>query len=165
MEPNPIALRSAEPADAAAMCALLNALIAEGGNTAHRTPFDEDRMTRHYISPQLGISCTVALEGADVVGFQALERADPDWPGDDSLTEGWAVIASFVAQGRQGRGIGKHLFATTLAAAKAAGIRHIDATIRRENSGGRAFYDRLGFTDYRESDETVSKKYDVEPDR
>ena len=145
------------------MCRLLNAIIAEGGSTAHRTPFDEAEMRRHYIAPPLGISCTVALDGAEVVGFQALERADPDWPGEDKLPEGWAVIASFVARGRQGQGIGGRLFAATLAAARAAGIRHIDATIRRENTGGRAFYGRLGFTDYREGAETVSKRYDLGP--
>lgn len=71
------------------------------------------------------------------------------------------MIASFVALGRHGQGIGGLLFQSTLAAARAAGIRHIDATIRQENTGGRAFYGRLGFTDYRESAGAVSKRYDI----
>lgn len=34
----------------------------------------------------------------------------------------------------------------------------IDATIRRENAGGLAYYAALGFEDYRDGPETLSKR-------
>ncbi len=158
-----ITTRPASPEDAASMSCLLNAIIAKGGTTAHTTPFDRDRMTDHYIlSPDL-VCCTVALEGNQIVGFQTLHHADPNWPGDDKVPEGWAIIASFVAEGQQGKGIGKHLFAATLAAAKAAGVQAIDATIRTYNTPGLAYYRGLGFVDYRQTDQSISKKFVVEP--
>ena len=90
----------------------------------------------------------MAEVGGTIVGFQALEWSDPNWPGPDSLPADWALIASFVDADFQGRGIGKALFTKTLAAAQRAGAHCIDATIRADNQGGLAFYTLLGFTDY-----------------
>ena len=127
------------------MCAVLNPLIAEGTTTAHRTPFDPDRMQSHYIASPYTICCRVAQEGGAILGFQALEGPDPAY-GD--TPEGWAFIASFVAPGQGGRGIGRSLFAATLAAARAAGVVVIDATIRADNVSGLGYYSALGFTDH-----------------
>lgn len=151
-------LRPARPADAEAMCAVLNPIVAAGGTTAHRIPFTPERMVRHHVAPPLGLACTLAVEDGRVLGFQALERADPDWDGPDPLPEGWAVIATFVAVERQGRGVGRMLFGETLRAARAARVKAIDATIRRHNAGGLRFYDRLGFQTWRETEESVSKR-------
>ena len=52
-----------------------------------------------------------------------------------------------MADGAQ-RGVGTALFAETRARARALGLRAIDATIRADNAGGLAFYDRLGFVDH-----------------
>jgi GNAT superfamily N-acetyltransferase len=153
-------VRSAHPSDASAMCEVINPIIAEGGTTAHRQPFDEKRMIEHYIAPPYGIDCSVALDD-QIVGFQALEWCDPNWPGQDRLPADWAVFATFVALDRHGQGIGRRLFEATLAAARAAGVRTIDATIRRENVAGRTFYSRLGLVDYREGDATIGKRMDL----
>lgn len=142
------------------MAEVINPIIAQGGTTAHRQPFDEQRMIDHYIAPPYGIHCAVA-DDQKLVGFQALEWCDPDWPGQDRLPADWAVIATFVALGRQGQGIGRRLFEATLAAARAAGVRTIDATIRRENVAGLTFYSRLGFVDYRTGDATIGKRMDL----
>ncbi len=85
-----------------------------------------------------------------MLGFQILEHADPNWKGPGWLPEGWAVIASFVAQDQQGRGgVGQRLWRETLLAAKVAGVASIDATIRADNvPGGLAYYAGLGFRDY-----------------
>lgn len=154
-------LRRSEVGDAGAMCALLNPIVAAGGTTAHRVPFTEERMIRHYVAPPLGIACTLALDDTGLLGFQALERADPDWKGPDPLPEGWAVVATFVRVGAQGRGVGRTLFAETIAAARSAGIVAIDATIRRPNAGGLRFYEGLGFRTWRETAEAISKRYDL----
>lgn len=156
-----ITTRPAMPDDAPAMCCLLNTIIAKGGTTAHTKPFDVDRMISHYITVPNLIACTVALHGANIVGYQWLERADPDWQGDEKLPEGWSIIASFVSDGQQGKGIGGRLFDATVASARTAGISHIDATIRKHNLGGLKYYSRMGFVDYRETEVSISKKFTV----
>lgn len=143
------------------MCQLLNAIIREGGTTAHREPFSEDKMIALYVEAPLGIACTVAAEGDDILGFQSLEWPDHHWSGDNALPAGWAVIATYVAQAAHGRGIGRLLFADTIKAAKKASVKTIHATIRHENTGGLAYYSRMGFVDYRQYDETCAKRFDL----
>ena len=101
-----------------------------------------------------------------IVGFQGLEWADPDWDGNENdetnkLGPDWAIIATFVALDQQGKGIGRLLFRETLRSAEAAGVSKIDATIRRYNAGGQAYYERMGFRDYHETSISISKRYDV----
>ncbi|KAF0124143.1 MAG: GNAT family acetyltransferase [Xanthobacteraceae bacterium] len=153
-----LAIRPAGLPDAPAMVDLLNAIIRKGGTTAHRVPFDVDRMIADYIAPARGIACHVAGRNGAIVGFQALEWTDPDWAGANPLQADWALVATFVAVGTQGQGIGSRLFAATREAARAAGVRMIDATIRRENRGGLAYYSRMGFEDYWSDTEVIAKK-------
>jgi GNAT superfamily N-acetyltransferase len=142
------------------MAEVINPIIAKGGTTAHRQPFDEQRVIEHFIAPPYGIHCAVAAD-QKIVGFQALERCDPNWPGPDRLPADWAVVATFVALDRHGQGIGRRLFEATLAAARAAGVLTIDATIRRENAAGLTFYTRMGFVDYRTGAATIAKRLDL----
>jgi GNAT superfamily N-acetyltransferase len=160
----PLTIRPAARPDAPAMAALLNDLIARGGSTAHREPFDAAGIAATFIEPKLGICCFCADDGGAgdggaVAGFQALEWADPDWPGPDRLPAGWAIVATYVAAGRHGEGIGRRPFAATLGAARAARVSRIDATIRRENARGLGYYAGMGFSDYRTGDATVSKMF------
>ena len=157
-----ILIRSAAMSDAIQMSDLLNQIIKKGGTTAHRDYFDQERMSEHYISPPLGISCVVALSGADILGFQQLEWPAPNSNKKNPLPEDWASIATFVAEKAQGKGVGHRLFRQTYASAKACHAVAIDATIRKENHGGLTFYDSLGFCTYRTDDVAVSKKILVE---
>lgn len=149
-------IRPATINDAPAMAAILNDLIAQGGTTAYRDPFNPDQIIGQFLASHFAISCFCARDAGQVIGFQALEWSDPDWPGPDRLPADWAIISTYVALDRQGQGIGRALFEATRAAAETAGAHRIDATIRRENAGGRAYYAHLGFTDYREFAEAVS---------
>lgn len=156
--PDIMPIRAAVESDAGVMADLLNEIISIGGTTAHTRPFDLDRMLGTFIAPPRGISCVVASGAERMMGFQALEWSDPDWPGDDRLPPGWAIISTYVQPGHHGRGTGTALFGQTLSAAKVAGVSFIDATIRRENFGGLAFYGRLGFLEYRQDARTISKR-------
>ena len=140
-----LSVRYATREDAAEMAELINTIIAIGGTTAYEEPFDEAAMDAAYISlPEL-VSCFVAETDGEIVGFQGLMRSfDPD----DPLPDGWATIGTFARVGQTQAGVGRALFEKTLAAARAAGIGVIDATIRADNTGGLAFYARLGFIDY-----------------
>ena len=138
-------LRPATLADATGMVAVLNPLIAEGSTTAHRTPFDAARMRDHYIASPFTICTHVADTDGTIVGFQTLEWPDPAY---GPMPDGWAFIASFVAPGHGGQGIGRALFAQTLDRARAAGVQVIDATIRADNASGLGYYSALGFVDF-----------------
>jgi L-amino acid N-acyltransferase YncA len=140
--------RPAVPADAPAMCAILNAIIAIGGTTAYEDPFTPETMTANYIAAPLLIRCTLAEIDARPVGFQALWHPSPAEDHHRPLPQGWAVIATFVQPGLTGQGIGRALFTATQEAARAAGIRSIDATIRADNRSGLTFYGAMGFRDY-----------------
>lgn len=143
-----ITTRAAAPDDAAEMCALLNPIIEEGKSTAHRRLFDEDRMRETHITAPRLIRTTLAFKGEDLMGFQLLEWFDPAYDGPEALPDGWAVIASFVRAGSQGLGIGQILWRDTLLAAKRANVATIDASIRKDNVSGLAYYSGLGFRDY-----------------
>ncbi|TQV77944.1 GNAT family N-acetyltransferase [Denitrobaculum tricleocarpae] len=152
-------IRPATQSDANAMARLLNEIISIGGSTAYRQPFDTQGIMDTFVSPKRGISCFVAVKGSQLLGFQALEWADPDWPGEEPLPPGWALIATYVDPHAHKQGVGRALFAQTAAAAKGAGVGFIDATIRKENTGGQAYYQGVGFRDYKADAETVSKVY------
>ncbi|WP_282608261.1 GNAT family N-acetyltransferase [Pelagibius sp. Alg239-R121] len=152
-------IRTAREDDASEMARLINEIIAIGGTTAHRQAFDEPGIISDFISPKLGICCFVAADGPQLLGFQALEWCDPEWSGEDRLPADWAVVATYVDPQTHKRGIGRALFSKTAEAAKAAGVCFVDATIQRENTGGQAFYQGMGFTDYRTGVETVSKRF------
>ncbi len=141
-------VRQACKDDGAEMSALINPIIAMGGSTAHQSCFDAARMISHYIAPELSISCLVAKRGGQVLGFQALEWCDPDWPGEDILPTDWAVIATFVSNTARGQGVGRAIFDETVKVARASDVITIDATIRADNALGLAYYAALGFTDY-----------------
>jgi len=154
-----IVIRAASDGDANQMAAILTEIISIGGLTSHQAPFDGERIRREFISPKRGISCFVAVAGSKVRGFQSLEWSDPDWPGEDWLPADWAFISTYVQPGHHRLGTGTGLFEKTAAAAEAAGVRFIDATIRLENRPALAFYDRLGFENYRRTTHTVSKRF------
>ena len=133
-------LRPALPGDAAAMAAVQNLIIRIGGTTAYETERSEDQV-RAYVDGPGAISCFVAEEAGRVIGFQSLGL----WPG---LAEGWADIGTFVDPEVQARGTGAALFGATKAAARMAGVRVINATIRADNVPGLAYYARMGFRDH-----------------
>ncbi|QYZ68923.1 GNAT family N-acetyltransferase [Neotabrizicola shimadae] len=135
-------IRPATPADAPAMTALQNEIIAIGGTTAYQRPRHEDEVREDYITAPEAVYCHVALDDdGTLLGFQALGR----WPG---LPAGWADIGTFVTPARQRSGAGAALFAATAAAARAAGIATINATIRADNVPGLGYYARRGFIIY-----------------
>src|SRR5690606_22353613 len=89
-------VRNAVPGDAPAMAALLNAIIALGGTTAHQHPKTRAQVRADYIDGPEALTCVVAEEGGQVIGFQAVGV----WPG---LSAGWGDIGTFVSPGLQAR--------------------------------------------------------------
>ena len=135
-------VRPAVRADAAGLADLLNEIIAAGGTTAYETPFTPEAFADAHIDGA-GVITSILAEDDDgrPMGFQILLASD-------KLEPGWGDIGTFARRGSTTRGIGSALFAATRAAAVAAGLRAINATIRGDNTGGLAFYARMGFVDY-----------------
>jgi L-amino acid N-acyltransferase YncA len=129
-------VRPATPDDAEAMAAILNAVIAIGGTTAHQHPKSVEAVLWGYITKPEMRSSVVAEADGNVIGWQSVEF----WR--DALH-----IGTFVAPGVQARGAGAAMFALTRNLLRPLGPGHIIATIRADNVPGLAYYARLGFRD------------------
>ncbi len=128
--------------DAEELTSLLNAIIARGGTTAHEVPFTPESFAEHFISGQDCIACVKAIDGSGVaLGFQSLGFAD-------YAPKGWGDIGTFTRVDGTQRGVGSALFAKTKRIASKKGIAMINATIRADNTGGLAYYSKIGFVDY-----------------
>lgn len=107
-----------------------------------------------------------AEQDGRVIGFQSLKRAWPDNPYD--VAEGWGIIGTHIHPDAGRGGLGRKLFAESLAAAKAAGLQHIDATIGADNAtigadneAGLAYYAAMGFVPYRDGDGAIPHRFDL----
>ena len=136
-------IRPARSEDAPGLADLLNAIIARGGTTALETPFTPQALDAAYLTGPEVFCCFVAVDraGGRHEGFQTLGRYSglPDDVGD---------IGTFARVGGTQRGVGAALFAATWAEARRLGLAAINATIRADNTGGLAFYGRMGFADH-----------------
>jgi L-amino acid N-acyltransferase YncA len=129
-------IRRATPNDAVAMTAILNAIIAIGGTTAHEHPKTEQTVLVDYVTGPDVLACSIAEDQGTIIGWQST-----GW------YHGNPEIGTFVQPGTQARGIGAQLFALTCATLRAKGITYIIATIRADNIPGLAYYARVGFRD------------------
>lgn len=155
-----ITLRAAAPGDAEGMAEVQNSIFRAG---LRADPVDVDVVRERYLGAEHSVAVTVAEADGQVLGFQSLKRA---WPGNPyDVAEGWGIIGTHIhpAAGRQG--IGRRLFAVSLAAARSAGIRHIDATIGANSPPALAYYSAMGFVPYRQGDGVIPHRFDVPPDR
>lgn len=135
-------VRPVTSADAPALAQLLNAVIRAGGTTALETEFTPEALDAAYLTGPEVHCCHVALDDAgELTAFQTLGR----YPG---LPEDIGDIATFAALDRKQSGAGSALFAATKARARELGHSAINATIRADNTGGLAFYTKLGFSDH-----------------
>lgn len=141
--------------DAEAMAVVQNEIFAAG---LRKTPRDVETIIRVYLQRDDNIECTVA-ENAEgrIVGFQSLTYAMPGNP--YGVAEGWGIIGTHVSPSAARQGVGSALFRATLAAAKAARLENIDASIGADNPLGQAYYEAMGFRTYRTPEGLVCKVY------
>ncbi|SMX29052.1 Acetyltransferase (GNAT) family protein [Pelagimonas phthalicica] len=150
-------LRQAVPADAPAISAFLQKLTKLGQRNLPDTP---DYVATHYIGNANRVSCLIAMDAADQpVGIQIVSRAEEGNAYD--VTPGWGIIGTHISPEAQGQGIGKALFAGTLSVAREYGLPSLDAAIGEDNSGGQAYYEKMGFKTYRTMPGRVCKRFDL----
>lgn len=127
--------RAMQAADVPACVRIVNHIIALGGSTAYEDPFTEPDFDAHY-RQEPPVTNVVLLKDR-IVGFQAAFDA-----GDGVLS-----IGSFTDRRDPVRGAGRVLFEKTLQDARDWGAKAIIAKITADNTGGLAFYTRMGFVD------------------
>ena len=146
-----LTVRAACPGDIAAATVLLNQIIAAGGSTAIETPLTPAEVAEWFLTPGPKVWCShVALRGDVVVGFQSVGRTD-------RLPAHWGEMGTYAQIGQAQAGVGTALFAVTKQAAKGLGLTHLNAMIRCDNTGGLAYYGRMGFGDDRPAPEAMLK--------
>ena len=151
-----INLRPARPDDAAQMADVQNAIYRAG---LRASPVDEALVRDRYLDTEHEVACTVAEQDDRVVGFQSLKRA---WAGNPyEVTEGWGVIGTHIHPDLGRNGLGRRLFAVSLAAARAAGLKHIDASIGADNAPALAYYAAMGFIPYGKRTDLVPHRLDL----
>lgn len=151
-----IEIRPSRPNDAEAMAEVQNAIYRAG---LRASPVDVALVGERYLDEEHTVACPVAELDGHVVGFQSLKRA---WPGNPyGVTEGWGIIGTHIHPDAGRSGLGRRLFATSLAAARVAGLKHIDASIGVDNSPALAYYSAMGFTPYRQGEGTLPHRFDV----
>jgi L-amino acid N-acyltransferase YncA len=133
-----VIVRKATPQDRDAIAAILNEVIAIGGSTAYEEPLEPAYFDRFITPEDIRTFLHVAEADGVVVGFQ--------WMNPDET--GMGIIATFAQPGTAQRGIGSALFKQTLRCCLEAGYTLLDATIRADNSGGLAYYSKMGFEDH-----------------
>lgn len=150
-----ITYRTVTADDAPAISLVLQALTQAG---KRKSPSDVAFVLDRYVHSPANLRTTVAVdEDGTILGFQALTRATPD--NIYGVEPGWGVIGTHIHPDAARRGIGKALFACTLARAKEAGLPAIDASIGDDNPEGLAYYGAMGFVEYRRAEGLICKKF------
>ncbi|MBB3658086.1 L-amino acid N-acyltransferase YncA [Rhizobium sp. BK650] len=163
-----LTIRKADPTDARELSEILNEIIAIGGTTAIETPLSPEELADWFITGEWPLTCHVAESSSGLAGFQSLSLYG-------NPPKGWADIATFARQNPKIPGVGTALFPATLAVAKERNIEFINATIRADNTGGLAYYEKMGFRTYNIIEKVplrdgtlvdkIQKQYEVQKDR
>ncbi|WP_120633961.1 GNAT family N-acetyltransferase [Ruegeria sp. EL01] len=152
-----MSFRSAQDSDAEGIASVLQDLFDAG---KRRKSCTAEFVLGHYISHPDRIGCTVAVDqGGRILGFQSLRHAVAGNPYDVAV--GWGIIGTHIRPSAARRGVGRGLFAQTLDAALGFGLTSIDATIGADNAEGLAYYEAMGFREYRQLEGAVSKVYQL----
>lgn len=122
--------------DAQACVRILNHIIEQGGTTAYEVPMRVEDFASDYVD---GCRVRHVARASDrLVGFQAAFDHAP----------GVFSIATFTDREDPAPGAGRALFVRTVAACRALEGQAILAMITSDNTGGLAYYSRMGFQDY-----------------
>ena len=132
-------VRRGTSADLRQVADLLSEIILIGGTTALTHPLTKEDLEGWLFDNRDQSAWHVAMDDDDnLLGFQWIGV----WP---ELPPQACDIGTFVKTGQTGLGIGSKLFDATKQAAIELGYDWINANIRADNTGGRAYYQSRGF--------------------
>jgi ribosomal protein S18 acetylase RimI-like enzyme len=139
-----LTIRRATASDAPGIAAVLEVIASERIHSAidRAWSVEEEHRYLESLSPREAIH--VALDTDDrIVGLQVLDRWSPVLGSMAHVGQ----IGTFMLPAWRGRGVGRLLWAATLAFARAAGYRKLVIQVRASNSAAQTFYRGLGFQD------------------
>ncbi|WP_043165522.1 MULTISPECIES: GNAT family N-acetyltransferase [Bifidobacterium] len=142
----PYHFRAAGSEDLAAITAIYNASVIEGGSTADLTPrtLEQRRQWVESHKPPYGVFIVEADDGK-TIAFGALS-VFYDRAGYDGVTD----LAYYIDPAWRGRGVGTFLLSHLLDEAKGRGMRKAIGVIFADNAGSIALMRRFGFTGFGE---------------
>jgi len=150
-------IREAALSDVGSISDLLQELVASG-QRAGRTSANFVRS--HYLEHAARLNCFVAVDvDGKILGLQSLKLAADGNP--YGTPAGWGIIGTHVRPSAGRRGIGARLFAITLKSAQHHALPAIEAYIAETNCPALAFYETMGFRDFRWPDGIVCKVREV----
>jgi ribosomal protein S18 acetylase RimI-like enzyme len=137
-----LVIRRASPADAPGIAAVLEIVAAEQIHSAIDRAWgvEEERRYIESLSPREAIHVAVD-DSQGIVGLQVLDRWSPVLGSMAHVGQ----VGTFLLPDWRGRGLGRQLWAATLAFARDAGYRKLVIQVRGSNTRAQAFYRRLGF--------------------
>lgn len=130
-------IRLATPADAPAITALLNTLIADRDGTALSVPLSIEQEAEYIRQWQRGGLCLLAEDAGLLLGFQSVDRLGPE------LGE----IGTFIRRESRGLGVGRLLLQETRRWAQGEGVTFLLAVVAARNERGQRAYRAWGFTE------------------
>ena len=136
-----LTIRTATAADAAAVAAVMNAVIAEGGLTLFDRPFSEaeERAFIGSLGPRSALH-VVEIDGA-IAGVQSIDL----YSNVAASLAHVATMGTWLRADARGRGLGRALAERSFPFAIARGYTKIVITVLAGNAPARAFYAALGF--------------------
>ncbi len=136
--PIPVAIRPAEPEDAAEVARLLHDFNSEYED---QTPGVE-ALTRNYTELLEAGDLVVLLAGDGPDGFSQFRLKRSHYTGRPDAH----IEELYVVPGLRGSGIGRSLLEATIEAARAAGASHVELTTGEGDTAARSLYESSGFT-------------------
>lgn len=140
-------------ADVPACLAIINPIIARGGTTSYEEPYTQADFLAHYCNePPVS---NVVLRDGTLIGFQAAFE----------VAQGLYSIGTFTDRANPVRGAGAAIMAQTKADCRTHGGTAILAKITSDNTGGLAFYSKMGFDDHEIEKNAFTRKDGTTVDR
>lgn len=136
-------IREVCPDDAEEIVSILNPIIESGAYTALDSPVTVD-LEQEFIKsfPKRGLFYVAQdKQSKRIIGFQDIEPFA-------TYTNAFyhvGIIATYVDLSYRRQGVGQHLSEVVLEDARAKGYEKLFTYVRADNTGGLAFYSKLGF--------------------
>jgi len=135
-------VRPIELGDIAGFASCTAAVIAERVWLAHTAPFPIDETARFVAhNVRTGNPQFVAEDGGRIVGWCDVVRSTVP------VYRHCGTLGIGILESHRGQGLGLRLMATTLAAARTAGMERVDLAVYARNTRAAALYRKAGFRD------------------
>lgn len=137
-------IRRATPDDAEPISRILSLIAAEAVHSAIDRPWPADAQRRYLesLSPREAFHVAIADGSQEVIGYQSLDL----WSPILNTMSHVAQIGTFLDPAWRRHGVGRALFAASVAHARSHAFRKFVITVRASNLGAQRFYTSLGFS-------------------